>query len=416
VACCLAAAASAPSMLTLPNGCKRSVIASVDSEPVKRAIANGANKPRLTINTSENLVNLINLRLLIPLTLAFPLLHHQIYNTITHFRVALYSIMLEVSNKATQNLDLAVSYLRSGELVAFPTETVYGLGADARNPDAIQKVFQAKGRPADHPLIVHIADAQQLSEWATRIPASAWLLAASFWPGPLTIILPKHPSVSALITGGQDTIALRIPKHPLTLELLRKFGSGLVGPSANKYGHVSPTLAAHVATDLGDAVAAIVDGGPCAIGIESTIIYLSNQQPVIMRQGAITAAAIEQILQTKVLVNSMPQTSIRTAGGDESHYAPNTPVYLLALNDIIAYAQQQANISVISLHSKPVDLATNIVWQQLPLDPVAYAHDLYANLRAHDQLNNTAILVEQVPLTISWAAINDRLTRASVKK
>jgi tRNA threonylcarbamoyl adenosine modification protein (Sua5/YciO/YrdC/YwlC family) len=190
----------------------------------------------------------------------------------------------------------AAALLRAGELVAFPTETVYGLGADASNPGAIARIFAAKGRPADHPLIVHLPDAGQLERWAVDIPEAAHGLAAAFWPGPLTLILRRHPSVSDAITGGQDTVGLRVPNHPLALQLLREFGGGVAAPSANRFGRISPTTAAHVRDELGAAVSMILDGGPCAVGIESTILDLSAGRARILRPGMLDAAAIAAVL------------------------------------------------------------------------------------------------------------------------
>ena len=235
----------------------------------------------------------------------------------------------------TTDINFATKLLKDGALVAFPTETVYGLGADANNPDAIKKVFNLKGRPADHPLIVHLATASQLPLWARDIPQTAWQVAEHFWPGPLTLILLKQEQVSPLITGGQDTIALRIPNHPIALQLLQNFGSGLVGPSANKYGRVSPTSAMHVAMDLGNNVNAILDGGESNIGIESTILNLTGSKPMIMRSGAITAAAISAVLGEEVVYNSDHKPQIRTSGSHESHYAPVTKVSLLNINEIL---------------------------------------------------------------------------------
>lgn len=320
----------------------------------------------------------------------------------------------------TKDLKLAVKCLQNGELVAFPSETVYGLGADARNDQAIARVFQVKGRPSDHPLILHIASVEQLPLWATDIPDSAWLLAAHFWPGPLTLILNKHATVSKLITGGQETIAIRIPNHPLTLDLLTQFGSAIVGPSANKYGRVSPTTATHVAADLGNEVSAILDGGACSIGIESTIVHLASAHPVIMRQGSITAQQLSSVLGCNLELRPETNNTVRTSGSHESHYAPLTPAYLLTVDEITQqitlFAEQQQNVSVLSFAAQPDNISSKIFWQQLPKDPQIYAHDLYANLRAHDQLGNAAILIEQVPPDDAWLAIMDRLIRASTKE
>lgn len=327
--------------------------------------------------------------------------------------------MLAAPDKITRNINTALSSLRRGDLVAFPTETVYGLGADALDEIAIKKVFQAKGRPADHPLIVHIASQDQLSNWAIDIPETAWTLAKSFWPGPLTMILRKHPAVSNLITGGQSTLGLRIPNHPLTIELLKQFGSGLVGPSANKYGHVSPTTAAHVSADLGTELGAILDGGACTVGIESTIIYLAGERPSILRQGAITAEEISAVLNIDVQIEN--QKIVRTSGSHDSHYAPHTPMHLVKpvdlIGTVIEYLAKHKNFSVISFQPKPIDLFATVYWQKVDTNPKTYARSVYANLRTHDQLNNAAILIEQVPNEdIAWAAIADRLFRASTKK
>lgn len=318
------------------------------------------------------------------------------------------------NNKITTDLDLTVQLLKAGAIVAFPTETVYGLGADATNPAAIQQVFAAKGRPADHPLIVHIGTIEQLTLWAKDIPATALQLAQQFWPGPLTLILNKQPQVSSLITGGQDTIAIRMPQHPLALQLLQRFGSALVGPSANRYGRVSPTTAQHVANDLGAAVAAILDGDQCSVGIESTIVDLTGNTTKILRSGAITAAAISQLLQQDVTVMQDADRNMRSPGDVASHYAPLTKVLLLTQEELSTQAATLVQkFSVLSFQAKPQNLNDHIYWQQVARDPKNYAHDLYANLRKHDQLQNDLLLIERPPYAPEWLAILDRLTRAS---
>jgi L-threonylcarbamoyladenylate synthase len=193
-------------------------------------------------------------------------------------------------------IERAVALLRRGELVAFPTETVYGLGADAANPAAVARIFAAKGRPADHPLIVHLPAAEHLARWARDIPAEAEKLAAAFWPGPLTLILKRQPQVPNAVTGGQDTVGLRVPSHPLALELLRAFEGGIAAPSANRFGRISPTTAAHVREELGERVPLVLDGGACPVGIESTILDLSRGVPVLLRPGAIGPADIARVL------------------------------------------------------------------------------------------------------------------------
>jgi L-threonylcarbamoyladenylate synthase len=194
------------------------------------------------------------------------------------------------------DIERAVALLRAGELVAFPTETVYGLGADAANPAAVAKIFAAKGRPQDHPLIVHLDGAAQLDAWARDIPAYAFELAEAFWPGPLTLILKRQPGVPDAVTGGQDTVGLRVPGHPLALELLRAFGGGLAAPSANRFGRISPTTARHVREELGEAVAMVLDGGPCQVGIESTILDCTGGAPRILRPGMVGAPALGRVL------------------------------------------------------------------------------------------------------------------------
>jgi L-threonylcarbamoyladenylate synthase len=225
-------------------------------------------------------------------------------------------------------IDRAVAILRRGGLVAVPTETVYGLAADASNPAAVRAIFAAKGRPADHPVIVHLADAAALDGWARDVPDAARRLAAAYWPGPLTLVLKRAVHVDDVITGGQDTIGLRAPAHPWTRALLQAFGGALAAPSANRFGRISPTTAEHVRADLGEkprgVVDLILDGGPCPIGIESTIVDLSGATPQLLRPGAVTRAALERIL--KVAVADAGDAAPRASGRLESHYAPVTPL------------------------------------------------------------------------------------------
>lgn len=229
-------------------------------------------------------------------------------------------------------IDQAADLLRQGRLVAFPTETVYGLGADASNPDAVRRIFLAKGRPVDHPLIVHIPSVASLDAWALSIPQAAQQLAAHFWPGPLALILKKRPEVPLEVTGGQDTVGLRVPDHPVALRLLQAFGGGVAAPSANRFCRISPTLAIHVQEELGASVDMILDGGACQVGVESTIVDLSGSQPKLLRPGHITRDQIEAILQTKLLVSSQIEQAdamqIRAPGMMAIHYAPITPALL----------------------------------------------------------------------------------------
>ena len=315
------------------------------------------------------------------------------------------------------DISRAVATLRAGGLVAFPTETVYGLGADASNEAAIKKVFAAKGRPHDHPLIVHIASHQQLQDWASEVPAAAHTLAKNFWPGPLTLILKRAPRVSDLLTGGQDTVALRVPSHPLAQALLQAFcdsGGGVAGPSANRFGHVSATTAEHVRQEFGGIVDCVLDGGACEVGIESTIVDLSRAKPALLRPGCITAAQIESALGTPL---AAPDTqSPRAPGTLEKHYAPRTPVMLVAadLIDELArsFARQGKRVAVLARGARQ-PLIQGLAWIAAPQAAAGYAHDLYANLRALDAADCAVMLVEEPPAAMAWAAVRDRLGRAA---
>ena len=232
----------------------------------------------------------------------------------------------------------AVELLKQGRLVAFPTETVYGLGADASNSNAVKQIFAAKGRPENHPLIVHIGSIEQLNDWALSIPSAALRLAKRFWPGPLTIILKKRPEVPLAVTGGQDTVALRIPNNPVALSLLKSFGGGIAAPSANRFKHISPTSARHVLEELGSEVDLILDGGSCSVGVESTIIDLSGSQPRLLRPGHITITELEAVLQTEV--GRISTSEIRSPGMMEVHYAPVTPAWLCTMQQLPAMLEK----------------------------------------------------------------------------
>lgn len=314
----------------------------------------------------------------------------------------------------TKDIDRAVAILRAGGLVAFPTETVYGLGADAANADAVRKVFAAKGRPHDHPLIVHIASTAQLTDWARDVPCAAQTLAKKFWPGPLTLILKRASHVSDLVTGGQDTVALRVPSHPLAQALLQAFGGGMVGPSANRYGRVSSTTAEHVRQELGDAVDCVLDGGACEVGIESAIIDLSGAKPTLLRPGSITAAQIESELG--LLLAAPDAQSPRAPGTLAKHYAPRTPVMLVegGLIDGLArsFARQGKRVAVLARIARQ-PMIEGLVWIAAPAAPSGYAHGLYANLRELDAAGCAVMLVEVLPPAIEWVAVRDRLGRAA---
>lgn len=313
-------------------------------------------------------------------------------------------------------INRAVLLLRAGELVAFPTETVYGLGADAANPQAVAKIFSAKGRPADHPLIVHLAGAEALDSWAREVPEAARLLAAAFWPGPLTLILRRAAQVPDAVTGGQDTVGLRVPDHPLALALLAKFKGGIAAPSANRFGRISPTTAAHVKSELGDAVSLVLDGGPCQIGIESTIVDLSRGAPVVLRPGAIGATDIARVLGAAPEESKAGTDAPHVSGSLASHYAPETSLRLLARQHLLpavrtALAAGQ-RVAVLARYQRPW-AAASLDWHAAPADAAGYAHELYATLRMLDESGAELILVEAPPPQAEWQAVADRLQRAA---
>jgi len=305
------------------------------------------------------------------------------------------------------NLKKSIQLLQSGGIVAFPTETVYGLGGDAANPVALKKIFSIKDRPADHPLIVHIAELDQLSQWAVDISENALQLAKAFWPGPLTLILKKAPSVLDLVTGGQETIGLRIPNHPMALALLKEWGGGLAGPSANRFGRISPTTASAVQEELGSEVDLILDGGQCTVGVESTIVDARGDSIQILRPGMITVNQIEAIVPHPIFTKK--EKSPRVSGSMASHYAPKTKTRLIT--------------SPIEVVHFPCALLTHTPWVinkalvnciSMPEDPAGYAHQLYHVLREVDKQGLQEILIEAVPDGSEWEAIRDRLKRASM--
>jgi len=308
----------------------------------------------------------------------------------------------------------AVDHLRAGEVVAFPTETVYGLGADAANPAAVQRIFALKGRPADHPVIVHVGAGDEAMQWARSVPDGARRLAGAFWPGPLTLILPRAPGVPDVVTGGQDSVGLRVPSHPVARALLRAFDGGIAAPSANRFGRISPTTARHVADDLGDAVAQILDGGACAVGIESTIVAFAGEAPVLLRPGAIDVRDLSRTLGHAL--RESDAAAPRASGTLASHYAPRTPASLVAADHLRAEILQlggRDEIVAVLAHTvaQPPDFAG--VWLRGPADVAAYAHDLYANLRTLDAANADVMLIERVPDGEAWLAVRDRLVRAT---
>ncbi len=322
---------------------------------------------------------------------------------------------MERLGTAATDLAHAAELLRAGKLVAFPTETVYGLGADAANPDAVAAIFAAKGRPADHPVIVHLASAASLVDWADPVPEVALRLADAFWPGPLTLVLRRARGVSDRITGGQDTVGVRVPNHPVARALLREFGTALAAPSANRFGRISPTTAQHVVDEFGDEVSAVIDGGACPVGVESTIVDLSSDRPRLLRPGMIRREAIIQAMGAPLL-RTVDEDGPRASGRLASHYAPSTPLELVDGAELHLRlercAREHERVVVLARSPEPCGLH-KVAWALMPAQPMQYARRLYAELRAADQIAPDRILVEAVPECSAWDAIRDRLRRAA---
>jgi L-threonylcarbamoyladenylate synthase len=297
----------------------------------------------------------------------------------------------------------AVEALRNGQLVAFPTETVYGLGADGTNPEALRKLFATKGRPLSHPVILHLGERSWLEKYAHQTDLGRLLIKA-FWPGPLTLILPRTENVPDEACGGQDNVGLRMPSHPLALELLRAFGKPLAAPSANRFGRISPTKAEHVSGDFGDSIAGVLDGGPCEKGLESTVLDLSKTEPAILRPGSITASQIEAVIGRTL---GRPSDT-KAPGTLKSHYSPVADSRLASFKEILRDCQ---GCAVLSRQPDPSLGAQH--WLKAPDKAELYARTLYDNLRYLDSLNPISILIEEVPDGEEWDAIRDRLQRAT---
>jgi L-threonylcarbamoyladenylate synthase len=314
-----------------------------------------------------------------------------------------------MANRMTAEIGAAVRLLRQGRLVAFPTETVYGLGADAWNPAAVKKLYAVKQRPADHPVIVHFATAEKAFEWAREVPDSARTLAQRYWPGPLTLILKRASRAPDFITGGQDNVGVRVPSHPVAHELLAAFGGGVAAPSANRFGAVSPTTASHVLADLGTDVDLVLEGGATQVGIESTILDLSGDAPVLLRPGHISQRELEAALSVPIQQKS--EASPRHSGGLERHYAPRTPARLVATHELDREIERLGDKLAVLAFSRPDERVD--YWLRMPRDAQAYARKLYAALRELDSSGCEAILIEAPPEGADWAAVLDRLRRAT---
>lgn len=311
-------------------------------------------------------------------------------------------------------IEKAAKILTQGGLIGLPTETVYGLAADARNETALKKIFTAKGRPSDHPLIIHIGSINEVNDWAKEVSTDAKKLMTHFWPGPLTLILKKQDQVLEIITAGQDSVGLRMPNHPLALSLLKQFGHGVAAPSANQFGHLSPTCAEDVSEELSNKVDLILPGGQTEIGIESTIIDARTHPFVILRQGAITKSTLEHVLNQKVLLKEQTDSNLKVSGNLLNHYAPRTPLLLLSTSELKNLDQEIQNQAIFIIHSN-LSLPKQCKVVTLPNDAKSYAQEIYKSLRQADRQKAKWIIVEKPPKGEFWDAILDRLQKAAKK-
>lgn len=305
----------------------------------------------------------------------------------------------------------AVELLKAGQTVALPTETVYGLAANAHDTHAIQRVYTAKGRPEKHPLIVHISSIAQVHQYAQQVSEQAIRLAENFWPGPLTMILRKQEHVTDHITGGLQTIALRLPNHPIILEVMTQLGNGIVAPSANAYTKTSPTQAEHVLKTLDGKIAAIIDSGSTSVGIESTIIDMTKEVPTLLRPGAISTDMISDVLKTTI--KSPVQHTEKVSGNMKNHYQPEKPLHLKTAHEIERLAKQESHIAVI--HHSDINQKQPHLYYKMPTQKAAFAKLLYSTLHEIDKTGVHKILVETLPKNNQWVDVLDRLTKASTK-
>lgn len=317
---------------------------------------------------------------------------------------------------SSDDIETAAGVLRAGGLVALPTETVYGLAADAENPAAVARIFQVKGRPPSHPLIVHLGAAGQLDGWVERVPQAARVLAEAFWPGPLTLVLRRSARVPLETTGGLETVAVRVPDHPVALAVLAAFGGGVAAPSANKFGSVSPTTAADVRTELGDAVDFVLDGGPCQVGVESTIVDVTGDVPAVLRPGGVTREALAAVLGSVPAVEA-GAGGIRVPGQHPSHYAPRARVVLVEPGQIVAEAElagkEGHRVGVLlppGLDGAVIDAHAVV---EIPASTAAYARELYGYLRGLDRAGCDLIIASLPGEEGLGSAIANRLRRAA---
>jgi len=315
-----------------------------------------------------------------------------------------------------ESIAAAVAVLRRGGLVGLPTETVYGLAADAENELAVRRIFAVKGRPSTHPLIVHVAQAAAVESWASKVPPEAYRLASAFWPGPLTLVLKRSARASDAVTGGQDTVALRVPGHPVALAVLRAFDGGVAAPSANRFGRVSPTRAEHVRADLGSDVDLVLDGGPARVGVESTIVDLSGPEPVLLRPGGVPVESVEQVLERRI--SRMPGRKIRAPGLLPSHYAPRAGVLLAEPGGAVAKALSLAGggRKIAVAVPEPVEVPEPLIALRIPADIDGLARELYAVFRAADDAKVDVAVIAVPGEEGLGLAVADRLRRAAAPR
>lgn len=306
--------------------------------------------------------------------------------------------------------------LRAGGLIGLPTETVYGLGADASNELAVRRIFAVKGRPSTHPLIVHVGSVEHARSWALALTQEAECLARAFWPGPLTLIVERSALASDAVTGGQGTVGLRVPAHPLALELLREFGGGVAAPSANRFGKVSPTTAEHVHSELGDEIDLILDGGPSQVGVESTIVDVTSRAPRLLRPGGVSCEAIEAQLG-RPLVRATQATDVRAPGMLESHYAPRAGLWLVTAQQVFEEAarRSEAGARVVVIAPQGTTLPRGVALLPVPTDEAGFARVLYSRLREADAVGDFILAVPPRESGLGLA-VRDRLQRASARR
>lgn len=317
-----------------------------------------------------------------------------------------------MSGTSLEELNRAVAILQRGGLVAFPTETVYGLGADATNARAVERVFASKGRPPANPLIVHVSDELVARRYATEWPLAASRLAPRFWPGPLTLVLPRSPAIAPAVSAGLNTVGLRVPDHPLALQLLETFAGPVAAPSANRSNRISPTTAEHVRDELGDAVDLILDGGPCSVGIESTVLDLTSEEPTILRPGGVSRQEIEAAIGPVNVASGSDDAASPSVspGRQETHYAPRTPAY--RFTGSLSADTTGAAVLLVGAERR-LRRVRDVPILELPGTPEQYAQHFYAALRELDGMGRRAIFVQIPPDEPRWAAVRDRIIRAT---